>query len=246
MDSKDWKLWNNITFKTQGYRKNFDFVNDDENIITEYEGSVSEVRIAEQKPPIIVGEYGFSIWNIDLGLKFGVNFDKLIKEHAIENTYAELRQMILKKEVDIHEFKKVVLIHTFILRKDYRKRGITEELIEMFYRDFYCKNTAIIALIKPFQDNPIDADFYYKRKSVMVKESIKPLEVTKVPAFEYYQLNEFMEKTDRETNEYKLFSIGNKCGFSRIDGSYLFTYSPDKTVERMMAKREYAKINEKV
>jgi len=241
MDSKDWTLWGNITFKTLGYRKNFDLVNDDENIITEYEGSVSEIRLAEQKPPIIIGEYGFSIWNIDLGLKFGVDFNKLIKEHAIENTYAELRDMILKKEVNINNFKKIVLIHTFILRKDYRKRGITDELIEMFYRDFYCKNTAIIALIKPFQDNPIDMDFYYKRKSVAVKESIRPPEISYVPAFEYYNLNELMEKTDREINEYKLFAIANRCGFSRLNDSYLFIYSPEKTVERMMEKREHQK-----
>jgi hypothetical protein len=219
-------------------------VNDDENIITEYDGSVSEVRIAEQKPPITIGEYGFSIWNIDLGLKFGVDFNKLIKEHAIENTYAELRDMIMKKELDINNFKKVVLIHTFILRKDYRKRGITDEFIEMFYRDFYCKNTAIIALIKPFQDNPIDADYFYKRKVVQVKESIKPLEIVNVPAFEYYNLNELMERTDREINEYKLFAIASRCGFSRIDGSYLFTYSPENTIARMMAKREYSKITE--
>ena len=152
MNDSDWRLWSNITFKTQGYRKNFDLVNDDENIITEYEGCVSEIKI---EPPLIIGEYGFSVWNIELGIKFDVNLNKLITERIVENTFSELINVIQDKEIEIKDFKKIVFIYSFILRKDYRKRGITEEFIEMIYRDFYDKNTAIIALIKPFQDNSI-------------------------------------------------------------------------------------------
>jgi hypothetical protein len=241
MNDINLKLWSNITFKTQGYRKNFDLVNDDENIITEYEGCVSEIRIANQKPPLIIGEYGFSVWDIELGIKFGANLNKLITERIVENTYSELIDMAQDKEIEIKDFKKIVFIHSFILRKDYRKCGITEEFIEMIYRDFYYKNTAIIALIKPFQNNYIDADYYYNRKSVQVKENLKLTEIINVPAFKYYSLDELTKKKDTEINEYKLFTIANKCGFNRINNSHLFIYSPEKTIERMLEKRKYVK-----
>jgi hypothetical protein len=245
MDSKDWNLWSNITFKTQGYRKNFDMIKDDENFITEYDGTVSEIRLKERKMPVLIGEYGFSVWNINLGKKFGVNFDKLIKEHAIENTYGELVTTIKNKNLDISEYKKLVLVHTFILRKDYRKRGITEEFVEMLYRDFYCENIAIIALVKPFQNNPIDADFYFNRKSVSVKEEFNS-EGTIIPAIEYYSLKELIDNKDTELTEYKLFSIASKCGFNRIDDSFLFTLSPEKIIERMEEKRVFTKIIEHI
>jgi len=235
-DIKDWNLWNNITFKTQGYRKNFDLVNDNENIITEYEGKISEIRIHEQKPPLIVGEYGFSVWNIALGKKFDADINKLINEHQIENTYSELINVIKKNNYNLYEYKKLVLVHTFILRKDYRKRGLTEEFIEMLYRDFYSDDIAIIALVKPFQNNPIDADFFFNHKFVPVKEKLKALDVVNVPATEYYSLKELVENKDIEMIEYKLFSIANKCGFNRIDDSFLFILSPKKVIERIEEK----------
>jgi len=241
MKVKEWNLWNNITFKTYGYRKNFDLVNDNENIITEYEGVISEIRISEQKPPFIVGEYSFSIWNIELGNRFGVDFNQLIEEHKIENTYNELLNMIRKKEIDIHKFKKVLLIHTFILHKDYRKRGMTEEFIEMIYRDFYSDDTIIIALVMPFQYNPIDADYYFRRKWVYVREQLKSRDGNYVPAMDYYSLQEFVNKKDEEKNEYKLFSTVTKCGFTRIDDSHLFIFHPEKIIERMFEKHKYIK-----
>lgn len=236
----DWNLWNDITFKTQGYRKNFDLVNANENFITEYDGTISEIRLTKRKPPRPVGEYGFSVWNIGLGKRFAVDFNKLIKEHSFENTYAELIRVIKKGEIDIKEYKKIVLVHTFILHKDYRKHGITEEFIEMLYRDFYCENVAIIMLVKPFQDNPIDADFYLNRKSVLIRESLDISDVIAVPATEYYSLNELINKKDKELNEYKLFAVANKCGFRRINESYLFLFSPEKIEERMLEKQKHS------
>jgi len=94
MKRLDWNLWNNITFKTQAYRKNFDVINRNENFITEYDGMISEIRVNKRKPPRLVGEYGFSVWNIGLGKRFAVDFNKLIKEHAFENTYGELIKII--------------------------------------------------------------------------------------------------------------------------------------------------------
>lgn len=239
MNIKDWKLWNDITFKTQGYRKNFDMINTNDNFITEYDGIISEISLSKPKPPRPIGEYGFSVWNVELGKKFAVNFNHLIKEHSFEDTYGELLNVIKKKEINIRDYKKIILIHTYILHKDYRKRGITEEFIEMLYRDFYSENVAIMMLVKPFQDNPIDADFYFNRKSVSFRETNDFSEIINISATEYYSLNELIEKKDTEYNEYKLFAVANKCGFNRINESYLFIFSPEKIESRLQKKQKH-------
>ena len=236
MDRMDLTLWSNITFKTQSYRKNYDIININENFITECDGTISELRIDERKPPRPVGEYGFSIWNIELGNKFNVNFNKLFKEHAHEDTYSELINLIKKNEININDYKKIVLIHTLVIHKDYRKHGITEEFAEMFYRDYYSDDIAVIILVEPFQDNQIDADFYLNHKRVLVRNTLKVNDVIGIPAVKYYSLNELMENDDTEMIEYKLFTVANRCGFNRINDSHLFIYTPDKTIDRMKSK----------
>lgn len=236
MNKTDSTLWNNLTFKTQSYRKNYDIINLNENFITECDGIISQIRLDERKPPRTVGEYGLSIWNIELGNKFKVNFKKLIKEHSSENTYDELIDVIKSKHININDYKKIVLVHNLIINKDYRNRGVTEEFTEMLYRDYYGDDVAIIFLVKPFQDNPIDADYYINHKQVSVRETLKSKDNIIVPATEYYSLNELMLDDDSEMVEYKLFAIANRCGFNRINNSYLFIFTPDKTIERMEIK----------
>jgi len=240
MNRRDWKLWNNVTFKTLAYRKNFDIISTNENIITLYDGMVSEIRLEKRKPPRPVGEYGFSVWNIDLGKKLNVNLEQLIRAHDSENTYSELFDVIKKNVIDVRDYKKIVFVHTLVLNKDYRKRGITEEFVEMLYRDFYCEDTAIIMLVKPFQDNPIDADFYFNSKAVLIRETLNKAMDFSVSAREYYGLDELVKKTDTEMNEYKLFTVASDCGFRRINDSFLFLFSPENTLERMQEKLKYS------
>lgn len=239
MNKKDWKLWNNITFKTQGYRKNFDIINTDDKFITEYEGNIGEIRLAERKPPRPVGEYGFSVWNIGLGEKFDVNFNELLQKHAVDDIYIELIDVIQKGEFNINNYKKIILVHLLVLNEDYRKRGVTEEFVEMLYRDFYDDDVAVILLVKPFQNNEMISDYFHHKK-VLVKESLKPSDVTGVPAIEYYSLEKLLSNEDIELNEYKLFAVANRCGFQRISDSYLFLLSPEKIEERAMEKQEYS------
>jgi len=214
-------------------------VNVDENIITLYDGMVSEIRLRERKPPRPVGEYGFSVWNIDLAKKLGVDLEKLVKVHDSENTYSEMYDVIKKNIIDVRNYKRIVFVHSFILNKDYRKQEITQEFVEMLYRDFYCDDTTIIMLVKPFQDNAIDADYYFNRKKVEIKENIDNTNSRMVSAAEYYSLDELLEKNDTEINEYKLFALASKCGFNRINESYLFIFSPEKTLERLRKKMKY-------
>jgi hypothetical protein len=241
IDNENISLLSNLTFKTVSYRKNFDMISDDDNIITECDGVVSELRIAQKKSPITIGEYGFSIWNIELGKSLGINLNKLLKAYTIEDSYIELYGAVKNKQIDITQYKRVVIIHNFILRADYRKKEITEEFVEMIYRDYYDKDVAIFALVKPFQNNPVDSDFYFKHKSILVKGNIIDGGDNKISAVEYYSLNDLCAKSDCEYNEYKLFSVASKCGFIRIDESHLFQFVPDKIIERMMLKTKKIK-----
>jgi len=244
IDKKHWVIWDNLTFKTTGYHKNFDVVNTDENIISEYCGTISLIRLGEYKPPLLVGEYEISVWNIGLAKTFNVNVEKLIKQHKAEIIYSELLRVVKEKHIDVSKFEKLILISNLILRPDHRKLGITEEFIEFVHREFYHQSSAIIALALPLQNNPIDADHYFNNKFVEIRNSIQSnYEIEFISALNYYGLKD-LNNSDVELNEYKLFNVATKCGFNRIDESYLFLYSPEKNIERMLEKREVGrKIN---
>ena len=242
MDKRGWNIWNELTFKTQGYRKNFDLVTENENLITEHSGTISLLRITESKPPLIIGEYGFSVWNISLAKMLNVNLNNLIKSYKSENTYDEIMVLINNKEFDVNKYNRIIFIHGLVIHPDYRKLGITEEFIEFMYRDFYADNVAIIGLFKPIQNNLIDSDYYFKRHLVKVRNKMGSPEHELIPATEYYSLNQLVEKTDTEMNEYKLFAVAKKCGFNRIDGSHLLLFNSEIIIERI--KEKYIKSNE--
>lgn len=235
MDKRSWDVWNNLTFKTQGYRKNFDLVTENENIITLYNGTISVIRLSEQKSPLIIGEYGFSVWNIALAKMLGIDLNKLIKSHKMENAYDELLKLINDNEFNINNYAKVVFIHGLVVHPDYRKIGVTEEFFEFMYRDFYSEDTAIIALVKPIQDNEIDADFYFKHKTVRIRNNNGSIE--NISAMQYYSLDKLMKKADVESNEYRLFSVAQRCGFLRINSSRLFLFNPEVIIERIKEKK---------
>lgn len=238
MNRHQWELWSDLTFRTQSYRKNFDMITEDENIITEHSGVISKLRVNKHKPPMIIGEYGISVWNIKIAKSLGFNINRLIKKHDGEIIYNELTKNIENKNIDIRKFDKIVFVQNLVVRSDYRKLEVTEEFVEFLYRDFYDEKIAIIALVLPFQYNPIDLDFFTKKKYVEIREKVGKLhDFELVLASKYYALDELIKnKTDRESNEYKLFSVASRCGFNRIDDSHLFMFTPDKTIERIGKK----------
>lgn len=237
MYNQNIRFLSQLTFKTTSYRKNFDFITPDENIITEYEGNVTMLRIKDRRLPLLVGEYGFSVWNIKLASMLNFNILRLLKLYHDDSTYDELYKIIQMGLFDIHKYKKIVLLHSLVIRPDFRKKNITEEYIESIYRDFYDDDVAILALVKPFQNNENDRDYYYNHKEIMFKKTGDDDNITqKIQASEYYQLNDFEDKNDVEINEYKLFSVASRCGFNRIGETYLFEFIPDKTKERLLKK----------
>jgi hypothetical protein len=237
MNKTERDVWSNLTFKTQGYRKNFDLVNENDNIITEYNGTISELKIAENMPPKIIGEFGMSTINTGLAEMMNVDLLKLLKTHKRENTYGELIELIGQKKLNITDYSKVVLIHGLVISPDYRKLGVTEEFIEYVYRDYHAENVAVIALVMPVQDNFYDAEHYFKIKNVRVYHHMLLInDFDIVPAMEYYGLNQLLKKKDRESNEYKLFAVANRCGFTRIGENHLFMLNPDKVINRIKEK----------
>lgn len=240
MDYKNWGLWNNITFNTHGYRKNFDILNTNENIITEYDGTISELKIAEQKSPTIIGEYRFSVWNLSLGRQVNANISELINKYRNEDGYSELIHAISNDNINLKNINKLIIIHSLILHKNYRKHELTEEFFEAFHHDYYDENTLILGLFKPFQKNTFDSDYYLKQKVFNLDND------SAVNGLEYYSLTDFLNKNDNEFNEYKLFALANRCGFKRIDDTYLFIYNPNQILMRMREKINYGKhINSK-
>lgn len=238
-----WNIWDNTTFKTTSYSRNFDIINDNEGIITEHTGVMSLVRLNEGKPPIIIGEFELSTWNIGLGKKLGVDFVKLLKCHWVEVMYAELLKTVKNNDFDILKYDKLILIQNLVIHPEFRKSGVTEEFTEFIYRQYYGENNAIVAIVKPIQDNPVDKDYYFNIRTVEVRNSMEKDDISIWSSVAYYQLNDFLQKIDKETNEYKLFAVAVKCGFGRIGDSDLFVFSPEKTLQRITAKKEYSKIN---
>ena len=244
MTTENIDLWSHLAFKTRSYRKNYDLVTKNENIITEYEGSISKLRIKERKLPILVGEFSFSVLNLKLGRMLEIDIEKLIKEYELEDTYKELLHVINNNDFKLN-YDKIVIINTLVIHPDYRKQGVTEEFIETMYRDYYSDKTAMIVLAKPIQNNLVDNDYFLNHhKHIEVFKEIRDneeIEKTKIPAYEYYSLDKLHDKDDIEFNELKVFAVVDRCGFTRFGETHLFIYNPDKTVVRMLMKMKKIK-----
>jgi len=233
MANKKLDICSNLTFKTLSYRKNFDMFVNNENIITEHTGNISLLNINEMGSPLIIGEYGFSVWDIRLAKILNINVIKLIKSHKNDNIYDEV--ISNKKEFKFKDYNKMIFIHTLVLHPDYRKKEITDEFFEFIYRDFYSENNIIIGLFMPIQNNYINADVYFNHKNVPIKNEITD-KFENIPAVKYYELDKLKEINDIETIEYKLFILASRCGFNRINNSHLFIFNPEKIIERIKDK----------
>lgn len=150
------KLWNDITFKTVCYQKNHDFINDNDNIITECDGEILKLRIEEKNKPELIGEYNFSIWNIKLCKDLNISINELINFYDFEDSYGELKKELNNKSISLNNYERFIIIHSLILKEEYRKKDVTKEFMEMIYRNYYSNNTLILGLVKPIQYNKID------------------------------------------------------------------------------------------
>ncbi|MFW6243054.1 MAG: hypothetical protein ACOC2W_02750 [bacterium] len=232
----DLELLGDITFKTLSYRKNFDLIQNNDNIITEIEGSVSKLRIEEKMTPEIIGEYQISVWDIRTCRIFDINPNQLLYDQKGVDIYDEAIELTENDILNINNYNKVIFVHSLLLRDDYRNKEITQEFVEFLYREYYFDKSIIISLVKPFQDNTINFNHYYHERyvSTNILGSDK-----KIPMKDYYKLDKLLTKTDTEKNEYKLFSVASKCGMYRFDDyHHLFYLKPNKVIERMQNKNK--------
>jgi hypothetical protein len=225
-------VWKNVSFQTKSYRKNFDLIINGDNIITEYAGIISLLRLDEMKPPIFIGEYNFSTWNISVAKLLNININDLISSHKQEDTYVEYLNLNDKM---FEKYNKIVFIHNLIIHPEYRKIGISEEFVEYLFRDFHSDDTIILALVKPIQDNTINFDSYFTKKFNTETVNDDDSGYNTVAAVDYYSLDKLTDK-DNESSKYRLFSVAVKCGFQRIKESNLFKFNPEIMIERMKKK----------
>ncbi|MFW6219413.1 MAG: hypothetical protein ACOC33_00965 [bacterium] len=230
---RELELWDKITFKTTTFSKNSDFLLDNEQFISEHDGEVFKINFDDNKPAKLIGEFGLSIWNITLSNYLNVDLLPLIKTYSKDvDSYSELLKIIENNEFDLSSCKKLIVIQYFVLNDEHRKNKITEEFFEYIFRNFYDDtNTKILCLVKPLQYNEMDYDYFFNIKTIIDKTNNK-----KIPAKNFFGLNKYLEKKDRELNEYKLFSVASKCGLKRIGESYLFELKPKKILKRIEEK----------
>lgn len=242
MIEENYELWDDLTFKTTSYRKNFDVIIESENIITEHIGEISKIRMFEKKPPVILGDYGFTTLNIKIAKELNFDVKQLIHEFNQQLAFDELNNLIINDKFNPYDYDKILIIQNFVLSIEYRKMGVLEEFIEMLYREHYNEKVAIIALVLPFQYNEFDFEYYNEYKKIKKRNDIKGLDSTEVLIMDEFSLRETINKNnDRETNEYKLFAVADRCGFERIGDSYLFLFNNKKTLERLKQKYVFLK-----
>lgn len=196
--------------------RNYDVIDLNDNIITECDGTINLIRTSKRLKPLQIGEYSISIWNLDIVNKLNIDVLELLRNYTLEDSYADLYNEINYNNFDIKKYKKIIILHTIVVSKEYRKSEIFNEFIKMIYRNYYSNDVGIIILAKPFQYNVIDEDYYRQHRNIRINDS------TLVTANNYYSLDEFYDKKDRETNEFKVFNLVSKNGFKRIGESYLF------------------------
>ena len=214
-----------MSFKTTSYKKNFDLVIKNDCFISEHVGIISEIRIDKNEMPIIAGEFSYSVIDIDLANRHGVNILNLVESHNQQHSFSQLEDVIKNGTFIHNDSKKIILLHTVVINQDYRGLGIMLELMETIYRDYSDAKHTIIALVKPIQDNHMDFQYHRYHNIIKIRTDISDFDsVITMSGYDYYGLNKFEndDETDTELNEYKLFAVAAKCGFERIDDSYLF------------------------
>lgn len=222
----------NLSFNNKLYKTNYDLIIPNDNIITESDGTIYKLRINEKKPPLFVGEYNLSIWNLKLGYLLNADIQEMIKKFSQQESYIELNNIINDKSFDINNYNKLIIIHSVVIKKEYRKNDVLNELIESIYREYNDDKTAILMYVKPIQYNKLEFELFSKIKEYDYNDDTH----LKISGKEYYSLNELDANTDAELNELKLFQRVHDCGFDRIENSKLFMLSEDFILNRIITK----------
>jgi len=209
---------NNISYKINSYPNNNDLAYYNDCYITNHDGFIYLKNFDNNNMPQLIGEFFISTLNIEIIKQLNVNIINVFKNYTNEILYSELLKVIYQKELNIFKYSNIVIVQSLVIKKEYRKKKIFNDFVEMLFREYYNNNTLIILLVLPFQKNPIDYK-YYKQKKQIIKTKSNDITIN---AFDYYNLYEFEQTNDDELCELKLFSHASKMGFSRISNTHIF------------------------
>lgn len=228
---KDMRLYNGLTFKTLLLGKNYDLDIRGDNLISEYDGTITYKDHSNKKKPEDIGEYGISVWNIGLANQLGVDIiGDTLPSNEIIDIYREFEYALDNKTIDLSELmpSKLVFVHNLILKPQYRNKGVVNEFVEFVYRNFYSDiENMVLFLVKPIQTNPLELFYFLENEKKGNNQ---------------YQIKKLLEYDDIEMIEYKLFNTARKSGLKRIDDeTYLFELIGDEVFERIKKKQESIK-----
>lgn len=246
MSEFNFNIIENLAFKTLTYHKNYDLLYDGHKFFISCEGTISKLRIIERKPPLIIGEYDFDI--VDLATMKLLNYDisSIDGDNFGDILITEFFNMIKSNEFEIENYDKAILLNNLILTKEFRGKFVSDEFIEMMFRNYYDERTIILGLFLPIQYNKNNSNSFLNERVVRNKLKAGVEEYHTIPAVDYYSLRELNTRDDEEYDTYKIYSVADRLGFRRLNlETSMFVFEPEKTRKRMFRKHLYEKSEKK-
>lgn len=232
------ELFRYLKFKYIAHHTNFNILTNTDHFLTDYTGDVIKLRFMENKPPLIIGDFSFSVWNFDLANKMNINVFDTFLDYPSNHPYSEIHTIYKTNPNLFYKIKKMVLIHTLILHPDYRGKNISEEFVEFIYRAFYDEDNLILLNATPLQYNEEDFLYFNIYKTIELKNDIHDDDnILKIKAKEYYNLDD-LSKDDLEIDTYKVYGIAARCGFNRLSDTSIFKLEDYKILNRILYKQK--------
>jgi hypothetical protein len=230
-------LWRTIKFKHTAHSSNYDILSDSDNLITEYTGEIVKLRFTDNKPPLPIGDFSFSIWDFGLDKQLNNELIKIMGDYIeLKNhPYKSIFNIINEGKLNLKTINKLVIIHSLIIHPSFRSKGVSQEFIEFIYKLYGDNDNNIILLnATPIQYNEEDFDYYNNFKSIEIKDDLK-LPAIIIKAKEYYNFNT-LSSGDEETDLYKIWGVASKCNFNHIEGTNIFILNKNGVLNRLLHK----------
>lgn len=236
MSNKYNNILKKLTFTSIGHHKNYDFMFKDESYFNGFEGKITKLRVNEKLKPEVIGCYEFEMWRNDISEQLGLNLNDYLYRFKDYSDFYHITDIIDDKKIDLKKYDKIVFVNTLMLKSEYRGMDVTSEFVEYMYRNYFDRQTLMLFLIKPVQNN-LDFNDIYNNSTIKLEDG------SVIKKSKLFELNKFID-LDFEISEFKLFNLAKKSGLERINGSNIFMLNPTKVLTRMANKHEYFKNRE--
>ena len=228
---------NNLVFITKSTIRNENLLSPSDRFVSYNEGIINKLRIFdERKPPLLVGEYFYYLFNLKEAKEEGLSVVDVLKylSHPDfgDDGIVSLMEAIKNNEPlynKIKSYNKIIFISYIITSPKIRGNGyILKEFIKTLNKNHLSDDVLVLAYLIPIQYNNFYNNFVLNGQTVEVWENIKKPPI-KVDAKKYYSPETLSKTQDYELDLLKLYSLGKKCGFKNFDNERgLFFYSTKK------------------